>query len=80
MNRILRILLSMLLSFQLISCSSLSPAIVKKRDSEYLSARSIPPLKMPPGSSSSAFQDQYPVSAQSYPKNLEQVSLIPPGL
>lgn len=47
---------------------------------QYLSAKSIPPLKMPPGTSSNAFHSYYPVSSKQYPLSVEDVSLVPPGL
>lgn len=50
------------------------------RDKEYLSAQSIPPLRVPPGIATSAFHSAYPVSDHSYSRAAENVSLVPPGL
>jgi len=53
---------------------------VKNRDKEYLSAQSISPLKIPPGISSDAFQDKYPISDKNYSEKTKPISLVPPGL
>jgi uncharacterized lipoprotein len=72
--------LIVLLPLALAGCSYITPSSFKNRDREYLSARSIPPLKIPPGISSSAFHNSYPVSSRQYPRAVEDVSLLPPGL
>lgn len=66
----------------LASCAHLygEKGAIKNRDTEYLKAQSIPPLKIPPGYSSSTFQTYYPVSEKSYRVEAEKVSVIPPGL
>lgn len=67
----------------LMSCSTLSPIATspfKNRDRDYLTAKTIPPLIIPPGLSSEDFQTYYPVSNRQYPKQTEDVSLMPPGL
>lgn len=52
----------------------------QNRDKTYLGAKSIPPLKVPPGIATSAFQSTYPVSDRQYPVRAEDVSIEPPGL
>lgn len=64
----------------LLGCSYVSTPSFKNRDKEYMNARSIPPLRMPPGISSSSFHTIYPVSSRQYPQSVEDVSLMPPGL
>lgn len=50
------------------------------RDNVYLSARSIPPVHIPPGMSATGFENQYPIPDRQYPESAKTVSLIPPGL
>ena len=65
----------------LTGCSYLPhPSFVQNRDKAYLQARSIPPLKIPPGISSTKIDTYYPVSDQTYPTSMTDVSLLPPGL
>lgn len=64
----------------LIGCAYVSTPSFKNRDRAYLNARSIPPLRIPPGTSSSKFDTFYPVSGRQYPQSVEDVSLEPPGL
>jgi uncharacterized lipoprotein len=72
---------TLLLPLMLVGCSYITtPSVIKNRDKHYLTARSIPPLKIPPGISSSAFENAYPVSDRYYPENAKYVSLTPPGL
>jgi hypothetical protein len=54
--------------------------VIRNRDTEYLKAQSIPPLKIPPGLSSSTMTAHYPVSDKPYPNGEVKVKLIPPGL
>lgn len=70
------------LLFSLLSgCSYFStPAFLKVRDTEYLKARSVPPLRIPPGISSSSFNNDYPIPYRAYPPSSKVVSLAPPGL
>lgn len=56
------------------------PAFIQNRDAHYLSATSIPPLKIPPGLSSHAFHNFYPIPTRVYPESAKSVSLIPPEL
>jgi uncharacterized lipoprotein len=53
--------------------------IIRNRSTEYTKATSIPPLKIPPGLSSSQIEDHYPVS-DAYPYSKVPVNLIPPEL
>lgn len=70
------------LSFALAGCSYVSSAknAFNAHDKDYLSAQSIPPLKIPPGIGSSAFQNLYPIPDRQYAANTERVSVVPPGL
>ncbi len=54
--------------------------IIQDRSTEYLKARSIPPLQIPPGLSSSTIHEAYPVSNRYYPTGTQEISLMPPGL
>lgn len=56
------------------------PSFFQNRNQEYLTAKSIPPLKIPPGLSSSAFENDYPVSNKYYSTSAKSVSLEPPSL
>ena len=64
------------------SCSSIygDKGVIQNRGTDYLKARSIPPLKIPPGISSSSIHTQYPVSDRDYPGQSKDVNLTPPGL
>lgn len=64
----------------LISCSHLVPNAIKNSDKHYLAAKSVPPLRIPPGIASSTFHNYYPVSDHYYPESAKNVSLTPPGL
>jgi uncharacterized lipoprotein len=64
----------------LTACSYITPSFIKIRDRHYLEARSIPPLRMPPGVSSVQIRNQYPISNRDYPEAIKDVSLVPPGL
>ena len=54
--------------------------IIHNRDTEYLSARTTPPLIIPHGLSSSTIETHYPVSDRNDPENLKQLNLVPPEL
>lgn len=69
----------LLLALPLAGCSYLG-STTSASDSAYMSARSIPPLRTPPGVSSSAFHNEYPVSDRTYPPKALKVSVTPPGL
>ncbi|OGT58024.1 MAG: hypothetical protein A3F14_03685 [Gammaproteobacteria bacterium RIFCSPHIGHO2_12_FULL_43_28] len=65
----------------LASCSYLGKIPgVGGREKEYLAARSVPPIQIPPGLTSDAFQTAYPVSYRQYPESAKNVSIVPPGL
>lgn len=73
--------LTLLLLTTLISCSYLYPSsILKNNNKEYSSAKSIPPLRIPPGIASSTMQSYYPIPYRSYPPSAFDVKLTPPGL
>jgi uncharacterized lipoprotein len=70
-----------LLLLMLNSCSYFSNAsTMQAQDKNYLTAHSIPPLKIPPGVSSNSFSSDYPVSDRTYPVSQLKVPLTPPGL
>lgn len=56
------------------------PSYIQNRENHYLTAKSIPPLSIPPGISSNAFESYYPVSDRNYPDSAKNVSTTPPGL
>ena len=62
-----------------IGCAS-TPSVIQNRDKSYLEAKSIPPLRIPPGISSDSFHAAYPVSDRAYPNSAKKVSFVPPGL
>ena len=68
-----------ILLLTLTSCGYTS-GVIQNRDKEYLNAHSIPPLKIPPGLSSTTIQSHYPVSERNYPESKQQVDLTPPNL
>ena len=53
---------------------------IQNRDQAYLTAHSIPPLRIPPGVSSSSIHNEYPVSDRTYPMSALKVKVEPPGL
>ncbi len=70
-----------LLLMLLTSCSHFSQSMFSSnKDKTHLSARSIPPLKVPPGIANSAFHETYPVPQRRYSWAEEDVSVSPPGL
>jgi uncharacterized lipoprotein len=54
--------------------------VIINRNTDYLKARSIPPLKIPPGISSSTIHAEYPVPERSYPGSMTRPDLTPPYL
>lgn len=68
-----------ILLLTLTSCGYLGGSI-QNRDKEYLNAKSVPPLRIPPGLSSSSIQSHYPVSERNYPESMMKVDLTPPEL
>ncbi len=59
--------------------SSIS-SVIQNRDKSYLTAKTIPPLRIPPGISSDTLQNMYPIADKNYPEESKKVSLVPPGL
>lgn len=71
----------LLLALPLTGCSIFhSSNTVTANNRSYLTAGSIPPLRTPPGVSSSAFHNEYPVSDRHYPESELKISTEPPGL
>jgi uncharacterized lipoprotein len=80
MNFVLRVLIC-LLPLALVSCSYINKSsFSQNKDKTYLYAKSIPPLRTPPGIANSSFHAAYPVSDRNYPIAAEDVSVVPPGL
>lgn len=80
MNSVIRVSVVLLL-MAVTSCSYIAKSsMTQNRDKSYLAARSIPPLKIPPGIASSSFHSAYPVSDRQYSTAAEDVSIVPPGL
>ncbi len=77
MNIVTRLFVFALVLF-LVSCSASS--VMQNRDKHYLSAKSVPPLHIPPGVSAASFHTEYPVSNRTYSLSAEEVSIVPPGL
>lgn len=79
---LIKIIFSFFLVWMLSSCAYIygDTGFVKNRDTDYLSAKSIPPLKIPPGLSSDLIEAHYPVSERQYPANTKKPSIMPPGL
>ncbi|HEX2549535.1 MAG TPA: hypothetical protein VHM20_06890 [Gammaproteobacteria bacterium] len=74
-------ILIILLMVVLSSCSRIygERGIIPNRDTDYLRARSIAPIKIPPGLSSDTIHNEYPISERNYPGNVKP-DLVPPGL
>ena len=71
--------------FLLILCAALlsscvKPSFIQNRNKEYLTAKSIPPLKIPPGVASDHFESYYPVPDRTYANKTKTVSIVPTGL
>lgn len=66
----------------LTSCSTIygPHGFIQNRSKDYLEATNIPPLRIPPGLSSSTIQQHYPVSERQYPEECKEVKLLPPNL
>ncbi len=82
MQHSMKIFFLLLLSLVLTSCASMygKTGVIQNRGTDYLKARSIPPLKIPPGLSSSSIQEAYPIPDRYYPESDKEISLVPPGL
>lgn len=74
-------LLLLIISTILTGCTYIygDKGVIRNRDKEYLQAKSIPPMIIPPGMSSSTMQAQYPVSDTAYTQTKE-LNLTPPEL
>ncbi|HSW94417.1 MAG TPA: hypothetical protein VLJ15_08730 [Gammaproteobacteria bacterium] len=77
-KKVLLIVLSLMMS----GCTYIygDKGVIQNRSTDYLKARSIPPLQIPPGLSSSTIHEAYPVSNTYYPTATQEISLVPPGL
>lgn len=82
MQHYVKVIFLVILSLVLASCSSIygNSGIIQNRSTDYLKAKSIPPLNIPPGMSSSTIHEEFPVSDRDYPGSDKEISLIPPGL
>lgn len=54
--------------------------VIINRNTDYLKAKSIPPLQIPPGYSSSMIHATYPISEKQYPPAFYSPDLTPPNL
>ncbi len=77
-----KILLALCIVASLTSCSKFydNQNVIQNRETDYLKAKSTPPLRIPPGLSSSTISAHYPVSDTEYPGSNVQVNLTPPEL
>ena len=80
MRKYVRLLITLFVILNVTSCSYFTKSSTQSQDNDYLTARSVPPLRIPPGVSSRAFETYYPVSDRQYPASSKTISLIPPGL
>ncbi len=77
----MRFLLFIIGSLLLMGCAQIKKSSTfYGRTNQYLTAQSIPPLKIPPGLSSNSFENYYPVSDRNYPEAEKIISVVPPGL
>lgn len=53
---------------------------ITSRDKDYLTAQSIPPLRIPPGIASSTITNEYPIPDRNYSECSKVVDLTPPEL
>lgn len=81
MHHYVKLFFLILATLVIASCSTLyGSGVIQNRGTDYLKANSIPPLKIPPGLSSSSIDELYPVSDRDYPESSKEVNLKPPGL
>jgi uncharacterized lipoprotein len=71
---------SMLLSLSACSYIYSDNGIISNRETTYLKSKSVPPLQIPPGLSSSTIHEEYPIPDRNYPESAKKVSLVPPEL
>lgn len=78
----IKIFLIAILVINIAACSHIygERGYLKDRDYDYLKARSIPPMRVPPGLSSEKISPNYPVPERSYPPQAARIDLSPPGL
>ena len=78
---LIRFLLLLVVTQLIVSCSYIGmPSFIKNRDRQYLNAKSIPPVKIPPGTSTQQIHNEYPLPDRHYPQNIQEISQVPPGL
>lgn len=75
-------IICLIFGWMITSCSYFysDHGIIKNRDSDYMKAKNIAPLAIPPGLSSSSIEAHYPIADKAYPPVTKSVDLIPPGL
>lgn len=64
------------------SCSHVygENGVIKDRETDYLKAESIPPLKLPPGYAGHSLEEHYPVPMKNYPSADKRIDVAPPEL
>lgn len=80
--RYITLFLLSLLPLILANCSHVygNNGLIHPRDEEYLKAQNTPPLRIPPGLSTSTISAHYPVPDRNYPESAKKIDLTPPGL
>lgn len=56
------------------------PSIIQGRGKAYLSAHSIPPIRILPGMQTASIHNEYPIPDRHYPDSEKSVNILPPGL
>jgi uncharacterized lipoprotein len=81
MNFVKITIISMLLTV-ITACSHLygDHGVIKNRDTDYLKAQSIQPIKIPAGYSSDSMESLYPVSDKQFSTSQMKANLTPPEL
>jgi len=81
LRRFIKIIL-ILSIFALTNCTYIygDKGIIQNRDTDYLKAYSIAPLKIPCGLASSTIEAHYPISDDNYPNTRRIIDLTPPEL
>ena len=54
--------------------------VLKNRETDYLKAQTIKPIKVPAGYDAANLQSNYPVPEKQYPATQARIDLTPPGL
>jgi uncharacterized lipoprotein len=78
--RLIKLAAIAVLPLYIIGCSYFSSPSSHTRAASFKQAKSIPPLKIPQGISSSSFSSNYPVSNKHYSEAQLNIDLEPPGL